>query len=50
MHWDWMAWWQPNGLGELEKSRLGALLKDEYSIICNVFAHYAGVGKGKLFD
>jgi hypothetical protein len=44
---DWQAIslrWIPN-FSDLLRSKLGVYLKREYSIICNIFAHYAGVGK-----
>jgi hypothetical protein len=28
-------------------AKLGQLLQERYSLICNIFAHYAGIGKGK---
>lgn len=40
MSWDWL---KPI---DSTKSKLGDLLKSNYSLICNVFCHYAGVGKG----
>lgn len=39
MQWDWVP------LGEAGKSAVGDLLKGSYSLVCNVFAHYAGTGK-----
>lgn len=49
LDWRGMDWsWIP--LGEIEKSKLGDILKSSYSLICNIFAHYAGIGKGWRFS
>ena len=40
MKWDWL---QPS---ELLKNQLGDVLKTNYALICNIFAHYCGVGQG----
>ena len=47
LDWQGMSWrWlQPN---DFVKSKIGDVLKSNYSLICNIFAHYAGVGKGKF--
>eukprot|EP01039_Chlorochromonas_danica_P003312 gene3312-3633_t len=45
-HLDWkVVYWEWIPLGELQKSRVGDILKSNYSLICNIFAHYAGTGK-----
>ena len=41
MRWDWL---QPS---ELLKNQLGDVLKRNYSSVCNIFAHYCGIGQGK---
>jgi len=40
MKWDWL---QPT---ELLKNQLGDVLKRNYASVCNLFAHYCGVGQG----
>lgn len=49
MQWKWLS--ASTGItnaGNLEllKSKIGDILKDQYALICNIFTHYAGVGKG----
>ena len=40
MKWDWL---HPS---ELQKNQLGDVLKQNYASVCNLFAHYCGVGQG----
>lgn len=48
-HLDWkVMFWEWIPLGELQKSRVGDILKSNYSLVCNIFAHYAGTGKGRV--
>lgn len=42
MKWDWL---QPT---ELQKNQIGDVLKSNYAVVCNFFAHYCGVGQGNL--
>jgi hypothetical protein len=45
MKWDWL---QPT---DMQKSLLGDVMKTNYALVCNVFAHYSGVGQGNaLFN
>jgi len=44
MKWDWL---QPS---ELLKNQLGDVLKQNYTSLCNLFAHYCGVGQGNQPD
>lgn len=47
---DWhaikLAWLKPT---ELLKSKIGSVLKSNYSVISNLFIHYAGHGQGNLY-
>jgi hypothetical protein len=46
LDWQIMSWkWLPTPLMELQKNKLGDVIKSSYSLICNIFAHYAGIGK-----
>lgn len=40
MRWSWIA------LNDQQRSTIGDILKTNYSLVCNIFAHYAGIGKG----
>lgn len=41
MKWSWLK------LSESERNATGDTLKKSYAMICNVFAHYCGIGQGK---
>lgn len=41
MNWKWLG-----PMNEIQKNKLGDVIKINYSLICNIFAHYAGIGKG----
>jgi hypothetical protein len=46
LDWQIMSWkWLPTHLNEMQKNKLGDVIKTTYSLICNIFAHYAGIGK-----
>lgn len=46
---DWQGMkWKFLAMDEFMKSKLGDVIKCYYSLICNIFAHYAGVGKGNV--
>lgn len=46
---DWQGMkWKFVTMDEFMKSKVGDVVKCYYSLICNVFAHYAGIGKGKM--
>ena len=42
MKWNWLS---PT---DHQKNLIGDVLKSHYTLICNIFAHYCGLGKGKL--
>lgn len=46
LDWQAMTWqWTSSPWSESQKSRLGLILKENYGLICHIFAHYAGVGQ-----
>jgi hypothetical protein len=50
LDWQIMDWtWLGSSLNEHSRVKLGDVIKLNYSLICNIFAHYAGVGKGIEF-
>ncbi len=44
MKWTWLGSFATS---ENQRSLLGDALKTRYSVICNIFAHYCGVGQGE---
>ena len=44
MRWDWLG---AAAASEYQRSQLGDALKAHYNVVCNVFAHYCGVGQGE---
>ncbi len=56
LDWQAMQWkWLSSSTGitnsgnlDLLKSKIGDILKERYALICNIFTHYAGVGKGDV--
>jgi hypothetical protein len=50
LDWQIMSWkWMNSSMNDLQKNKLGDILKLNYSLICNIFSHYAGVAKGMLY-
>jgi hypothetical protein len=46
MQWKWLS---TDTRGDALRSKIGDVLKASYALVCNVFTHYAGAGKGAKY-
>ncbi|RYG63814.1 hypothetical protein EON64_15200 [archaeon] len=48
LDWEAVGLQHLRALSEADKRKVGKVLQARYHLVCNVFAHYAGIGKGAL--